>query len=151
MVLLPKIPATSWSAAGTCTLWLVMAHVTPCPAQDTDWAAYVEKAHNHRRIMLRRAAARKVADAGAAAVPAVRAFQKKHGRDAIRMVLVSSYAVSKTADAATLGLLLEWAGDRDFYWRSQALKGLANRRRERPGIKLRGNPILPYGCSLPEC
>ncbi|MEE2887190.1 MAG: hypothetical protein VX951_07135 [Planctomycetota bacterium] len=129
MVLLPKIPATSWSAAGTCTLWLVMAHVTPCPAQDTDWAAYVEKAHNHRRIMLRRAAARKVADAGAAAVPAVRAFQKKHGRDAIRMVLVSSYAVSKTTDAATLGLLLEWAGDRDFYWRSQALKGLANRRR----------------------
>lgn len=99
------------------------------PAQAIDWAANVEKAHKHRRIMLRRAAARRVADGGAAAVPAVRAYQKKHGRDAIRLVLVSSYAASKNTDPATLELLLEWANDRDFYWRSQALEALANRRR----------------------
>lgn len=144
MVLHDKNPPSALSTSWTHTFWLVIACIASCPAQGrfgkptkqqdkppqgSDWAAYVDKAHNHRRIMLRRAAARKVADAGAAAVPAVRAYQEKHGRNAIRLVLVSSYATSKATDTATLGLLLEWAKDRDFYWRSQALKALANRRR----------------------
>ena len=106
--------------------------VGPCPcqgkpAQDTDWPATVEKAHKSRRIMLRRAVARKVAAAGDAAIPAVRAFEKKNGRQAIDLALVTAYVRDKGTGAATLALLEEWVRDRDFYWRSQALEALANR------------------------
>ena len=94
----------------------------------TDWSALIDKAQNHRRIMLRRATARKVAAGGAAAIPALRAYEKKHGRNALRMVLVSSYATSKAKDKPTIQLLVEWSMDKDFYWRSQALEALANRR-----------------------
>lgn len=94
----------------------------------TDWNATVEKAHKHRRLMLRRAASRKVAAGGSAAIAAVRAFEKKSGRNAISLDLVTAYGRVDSKGAATLALLEEWARDRDFYWRSQALQAIANRR-----------------------
>lgn len=92
-----------------------------------DWSPDVEKACTSPRLGLRIAAARKVAKAGAAAVPAVRAFAAKHGMAKLASTLVDSFADDAPADAATLQLLVDWANDRDFYWRAAALRGLALR------------------------
>lgn len=97
-------------------------------AKATDWKATVEKAHKHRRVMLRRAASRRVAAAGDAAIAVVRAFEKKNGRSAISLDFVTAYGRVSSSGPATLALLEEWTRDRSFYWRSQALQALANRR-----------------------
>jgi hypothetical protein len=97
----------------------------------TEWKSVIEKAHKHRRMMLRRAAARKVAAAGDAAIVAVRAFEKENGRQTISLDFVTAYGRVASSGEATLALLEEWARDHDFYWRSQALEALANRRLKR--------------------
>lgn len=100
----------------------------PAPAA-TDWRADVEKACTHPRYGLRLAAARKVAEAGDAAVPAVRAFQQEKGRDAVPAMLVEAFAERGGNGEAVLALLRDWAGDREFFWRGQAMLGLARRAR----------------------
>ena len=98
-----------------------------------DWAKDVERACTSPRYGLRRAAARKVAAAGAAAVPAIREFVQKKGRDAIPSVLVDMIADDPGLDALVIELLREWADDRDFYWRASAMRGrppASNRRCE---------------------
>ena len=107
-------------------LWLAAA----LGAQDTkpDFAADVTAACEHKKYGVRQAAAKKLADAGDAAVPAILARQKEHGRERIPQTLVEAIAGSAGTGEATVALLREWAEDRDFYWRAQALKGLANRR-----------------------
>jgi len=93
-----------------------------------DWTKLVNKANTHRRMMLRSAISRKVAAAGDAAVPAVYGFTKAHGRNKVTLGFVDAYSKSSVKEPRTLALLEDWAGDRDFYWRGQALGALANRR-----------------------
>ena len=93
-----------------------------------DWDALVEKANTHRRMMLRNAISRKVAAAGDAAVPAIYKFTKTHGRNKVKLGFVDAYSRSSVKQPKTLALLENWARDRDFYWRGQALAALANRR-----------------------
>lgn len=114
----------------SCTAFLsLLCILTPAiSAQETDWPATIKKAHKHRRLMLRRAASNKIANAADASVAAVRGWEKEHGRNAIAMELVAAYSRSKKTGDKTIALLMEWAQDRDFYWRSQALEALANRR-----------------------
>jgi hypothetical protein len=98
------------------------------PAQEHDWDADVVKACTHARYAVRRAAANKIAGAGDAAVPALRKFTEEHGRNGISLLVVDALATRQSEHEEELTALLEeWARDRDFYWRSQALAALANR------------------------
>ena len=69
------------------------------PAQQQDWPTLVKKANTHRRVMLRRAISRKVAQAGDAAVPAIRAYQKANGRNAASVVAVDAMNAVTTEGA----------------------------------------------------
>lgn len=90
-------------------------------------AADVAKAIGSPRLAIRIAAGRKVAAAGEAAVPALRAHAAKAGVNTIPLTLVEAL-VEAGGDGPELCLLLrEWAKDREFYWRAQALRGLAMR------------------------
>lgn len=94
---------------------------------DADWSKEVERAANSPRYGLRLAAARKIADAGAAAVPAIEAFAQKNGRNALPAALVESIADRTTLDAPVVAQLVAWVQDGEFYWRGQAMRGLALR------------------------
>lgn len=72
----------------------------------------------------------KVAQAGDAAVPAVREFAATHGKDALPAAMVEAIVDLGGNGEAVLALLTDWASDRDFYWRAQAMKGLAVRSKE---------------------
>ena len=91
------------------------------------WAKDVDVACNAKRYGLRVAAAAKVAKGGGAAVPAIRGFVARHGANALPVNLVEEIANHDGTDAPVVELLLEWAVDRDFFWRAQAMKGLALR------------------------
>ncbi|MBL8728270.1 MAG: hypothetical protein JNM25_07570 [Planctomycetes bacterium] len=95
----------------------------------TDWPAHVDKACTSTRFGIRIAAARKVAEGGDAAVPALVAWEAKHGRNLLPPTLVD--AIADAAPAAygpgTLALLRRWADDVDFYWRGSAMRGIALR------------------------
>lgn len=92
-----------------------------------DFTADVQKACTHPRLGLRIAASKKVAEAGDAAVPAIRAFAKAEGQDRIPVALVETLADKAGLGPAVVSLLEAWATDPDFYWRAQALRGLALR------------------------
>jgi hypothetical protein len=94
---------------------------------NVNWATHVDKACTSQRYGLRLAAARKVAGGGSAAVPALRAWAERHGRNALPASLVDAIADADGTAPGVLDLLREWAEDRDFYWRSSALRGLAQR------------------------
>lgn len=93
----------------------------------TDWAKEVERACTAQRYGLRLAAGKKVAQAGGVAVPALRAYAQARGRNELPASLLDAIAEANTIDLPVLELLLEWATDKDFYWRATALKGLARR------------------------
>lgn len=95
--------------------------------EPVQWDKHVKNACEARRFGTRIAAARRVAEAGAAAVPAIKAYSQKNGRNAVPTSLVDAIADSKTTSPETLLLLQTWADDLDFYWRSSALRGLALR------------------------
>lgn len=115
-------------------LFLLACHAqepaTPtADAAVTDWRAEVERACTSPRYGLRLGAARKVAAAGDAAVPAIRAFADQHGSNAIPQALVDAIAdQAATSGAATRALLASWANDQAFYWRPHALRGIAEAR-----------------------
>lgn len=116
------------------SLWLLVgaALATPLIAVFSgqggdEWSRHVDKACTASRFGIRIAAARKVAAGGDAAVPAIRAFAKRHGRNDIPSSLVDALADATPAPAVQ-ELLVEWSSDPDFYWRSTALRGLALRR-----------------------
>lgn len=92
-----------------------------------DYARDVERACTDRRYGLRLAAARRVAEGAEAAVPAIRAFQREAGAEAIPVALVEAVADRAGDGDLVLQLLEDWARDRDFFWRAQALRGLALR------------------------
>lgn len=99
---------------------------TIASAQD-DWVATIEKAHDHHRYAVRRAVSNKIAQAGDAAVPAIQTFVNKRGLNAVSLLLVDAIARSDGDGAKTIALLGEWSDTREFFWRSQALGGLAGR------------------------
>ena len=109
------------------TLLLVVNASAQDATPPPEWSEDVARACLSRRYGLRLAAARKVGAAGDAAVSAVRAFQREHGRDAVAVTLVEAIAARGGDGAAVLQLREEWSLDRDFFWRSQALRGLALR------------------------
>ncbi|GAB4146887.1 MAG: hypothetical protein Fur0037_14980 [Planctomycetota bacterium] len=89
--------------------------------------ADVEKACTSPRLGIRIAAARKVASGGDAAVPAIRAFASRRGKDMIPVSLVDAIADGADGGGAVAALLEDWAVDREFFWRGQAMRGLARR------------------------
>lgn len=99
-----------------------------------DWAKDVERACTSQRYGLRLAAARKVATGGADAVPAIREFMQKNGPNAVPAALVEAIADQTTLEAAVLELLIEWTKNADFYWRAQAMRGIAQRAPKLPGF-----------------
>ena len=57
------------------------------------------------------------------------AYAKKEGRNALPSALVNAIADAETPGPKTRAMLEGWAEANDFYWRSQALRGIANRAR----------------------
>jgi hypothetical protein len=92
-----------------------------------DWGKDVEKASSSPRYGIRLAAAKKIALAGGVAVPAIAAYAQKHGKNELPAALVEAIAEQTTLEEPLLAMLQQWASDREFYWRAQALKGLAKR------------------------
>lgn len=117
-------------------LLLLLAVASPLLAlwpQDPDpWIKEVDRACTASRYGMRLAAGRKVAQAGGAAVPALRQWEQKNGRAAVPAILVESIADANTTDDAVIELLVEWTIDRDFFWRGQSMRGLANRAADLP-------------------
>lgn len=111
----------------------------PDPAA-TDWASHVEKACTAKRYGIRLAAARKVAEGGDAAVPAVRAWAGKHGANALPAALVDAIADGSANAPGVRDLLEQWATDQDFYWRASAMRGLALRMPTLPDGRNVGTP-----------
>lgn len=115
--------------------------------QGEDWSKHVRKACESRRFGIRLAAAKRVANAGDAAIAAITAYVKDKGQNAIPTSLVDALADAnvrppktdngkgidaKDVDAKdyapkTTALLKTWAADQAFYWRSSAMRGLALR------------------------
>ncbi len=108
----------------------------------TDWPKAVDTACKSMSYGKRLAAARSVAGGGAAAVPAIRAFAQKNGPDALPLALVEAIADQTTVDAPVLDLLLEWAKNGSFYWRGQAMRGLALRAPKLPERRSEFEPLF---------
>jgi hypothetical protein len=105
------------------------------PGQDpVDWAKDVERACTSQRYGLRLAAARKLATGGPDAVPAIREFMQKNGPNAVPAALVEAIGDQMALEAVVLELLIEWAQNPDFYWRAQAMRGIAQRATKLPGF-----------------
>lgn len=129
----------------TRTLTVLLA-ATCCAAQeaatDQDWGKHVERACSSPRYGIRLAAARKVAQGGDAAIPFVRAWTDKNGVAALPVALVEAIAEDGGDGAAVLDALRGWASDRDFYWRAQALRGLAVRARKDEALRVKLAPLF---------
>jgi len=97
------------------------------PAATTSWTKDVELACTSPRFGMRIAAGRKVAAAGDAAVPAIRAFVQQRGQDQLPVTLAEAIAEDPASGPLTLQLLRDWSNDRSFYWRASAMRGLALR------------------------
>jgi hypothetical protein len=112
-----------------CLLAVTSPLLALLPQQDpaTDWAVEVERACTAQRYGLRVAAGKKIAAAGAAAVPALRAHERAVGRNQLPATLLEAIAEATPCDPEVVALLRDWATDRDFYWRATALRGLARR------------------------
>lgn len=95
--------------------------------QQVEWQKHVDKACNARRYAIRVAAAGKLAEGGDAAVPAIRAYAKQHGVNALPESIVIKLAEADARGEQVAALLKDWATDDDFYWRSTAMYGLALR------------------------
>jgi len=108
------------------------------PKSPDPWTVEVERACTAQRYGLRLAAARKVAGGGGAAVPAIRAWAEQRDKNQLPTSLVEAIAEHDGIDDAVIELLLAWATDRDFYWRAQAMKGLASRG---PSLPARRDPL----------
>ncbi len=115
--------------------------VACCAAQATtaeqDWTKHVDRACTSPRYGLRLAAAKKVGQGGEAAMPAVRAWEKQHGINTLPVALVEAIADHGGDGEGVLGTLQEWASNHDFYWRAQALRGLAIRAQDNEALRAR--------------
>lgn len=117
-----------------------------CAAQEAaaeqDWGKHVERACSSPRYGIRLAAAKKVAQGGDAAIPAVRAWTDENGVAALPVSLVEAIADDGGDGTAVLDALRGWASDRDFYWRAQALRGLAVRARADDALRAKFAPLF---------
>ncbi|HEB51917.1 MAG TPA: hypothetical protein ENI87_01550 [bacterium] len=96
--------------------------------QDPDaFRQHLEKAISARRYGIRLAAARKLGAGGDAAIAAIRAFTAERGRNALPSHIVDAIADGTPHTGQQLEELLRWAADDSFYWRAQAMRGLALR------------------------
>ncbi|MFY9345366.1 MAG: hypothetical protein WAT39_22940 [Planctomycetota bacterium] len=93
----------------------------------TDWGKEVERACTSPRYGLRLAAARKVAAAGPAAMPAIVAWADKNGVNGLPSALIDAIADETHLEAVVWEQLIAWSRNRDFYWRAAALRGVALR------------------------
>lgn len=107
-----------------------------------DWGKHVEKACTSPRYGLRLAAAKKIAQGGDAAIPAVRAWAEKNGANTLPVAVVEAIADSGSNGPLALDALNAWATDRDFYWRAQALRGLAMRARADEALRVKFAPVF---------
>ena len=99
----------------------------PQDPDQVDWAQHVRKACEPRRFGIRLAAAKRVANGGDAAIPAIAAYAKDKGQNAIPSSLVDAIADANVYEPKVTALLTTWAKDQTFYWRSSAMRGLALR------------------------
>ncbi len=104
----------------------------------TDWAKEVERACTSQRYGMRLAAGRKVAKGGAFAVDAIRAYATTKGLAAVPASLVDAVADEGTEEPAVVQLLRDWSMQRDFYWRANAMRGLALRAERLTGESAKG-------------
>ncbi|MCC6783519.1 MAG: hypothetical protein IT457_11820 [Planctomycetes bacterium] len=111
------------SAVAGIAAWFAVA-CAPLAAQDLD--AAVKNAIEHPRFAMRRAAATRLAQAGDGAIPPLRAYLAERARNVLPLELVDALARGGGSEPTAV-LLREWAGDREFFWRAQALGGLARR------------------------
>ncbi|MEQ1632289.1 MAG: hypothetical protein ABL997_07940 [Planctomycetota bacterium] len=111
-------------------------------ASGEDWQKHVERACTPVSYTLRVSASKKVAAGGDAAMPFVRAWSDQHGINSLPVVLVEAIATSAGNGRAVLDSLRAWAMDRDFYWRAQALRGLALRAKEDEAIRAEFAPVF---------
>ena len=118
------------------------AHAQAPKADAEDWSKHVEKACTSPRYGLRLAAAKKVAQGGDAAIPAVLAWVEKNGVNSLPVALVEAIADSGGDGQLQIDALHAWALDRDFYWRAQALRGLALRARKDEALRAKFAPVF---------
>jgi hypothetical protein len=112
------------------SLFLPLGLASVSPAQqkpEPTWQEVLQVAVEHPRFAVRRAATGRLAKGGDAAVPALREFLAEHGNNALPLVVVDSLAKTGVGGDALGVLLREWSADPLFYWRSQALRGVARR------------------------
>lgn len=128
------------------TTLLALALLTGTAATQTapgeDWAQHVARACTAQRYGLRLAAAKKVGKGGEAAVPAVRAHAQANGANSLPVALVEAIADDGGNGEHVLGLLLDWAQDREFSWRAQALRGLSSRAAADLELRNRFQPVF---------
>jgi hypothetical protein len=123
--------------------WLLASVATSQePAANEDWQKHVDRACTSPRYGVRLAASKKVAGGGDAAIPSVRAFAAKNGANALPVALVEAIAVDGADGPLVLDQLEAWAKNRDFYWRAQALRGLALRARKDDAARTRFMPLF---------
>lgn len=118
---------------------------TAAAAQDPsaeDWQKHVERACTAQRYGLRIAAAKKLGKGGEAAVPAVRAHAAMHGANALPVAVVEAFVDDGGDGELVVALLLDWARDRQFFWRAQALRGLALRAEGDLRMRNRFQPVF---------
>ena len=125
-----------------CALLSGAAHAQESKSDTEDWNKHVEKACTSPRYGLRLAAAKKVAQGGDVAIPAVRAWAEKNGANSLPVALVEAIADSGANGPVALEALHAWALDRDFYWRAQALRGLALRAHKDDVLRAKFAPVF---------
>lgn len=112
---------------GTCAAGLgLLLGVIGVPLSAQDHESAVRNAFESQRFAMRRAAAAQVARAGDDAIPALRAKLVSDPTVIPPLELVDAIARGGGGEATTT-LLRDWAADRTFAWRAQALGGLARR------------------------
>ena len=134
-------PRPALVALLTCLTATTAAQDATAPNSE-DWQKHVERACTHARDGLRLSASKKVAAGGDAAMPAVRAWTDKLGLNSLPVALVEAIADAGGNGEAVLGLLQQWALDRDFYWRAQALRGLALRAHNEAALRAKFAPVF---------
>jgi hypothetical protein len=114
--------------AAAVALGVVLARVAAqSPLPEVDWATKVKAACESPRYAIRRAASDELGRVGDPCIAALRAYLASKGRDRVPMLLVDALARNVKAGPQTDAQLRAWADDRDFFWRAQALTGLAMR------------------------
>lgn len=130
--------STRSNSAAIPIAWLCAAAATAqTEAAADEWAAKVKVACDATRYALKRAASDELGRVGDPCVDAITAYIAREGKERIPVLLVDALARNREAGPKTLALLRTWADDREFFWRAQALSGLALRGLEADAERMR--------------